>query len=500
MSSKVNRRPPKQALPTQPPHSLRPTILVIALIIVLGIAVRVPLLPQPGYLPDMQQFFMWAYQADRHGLASVYDRYEVDGQVQRLSNYPPLYLHVLRGIAKLYPLVAGRPLNEPVLRAMSLGEPGPGVAWGYVLFKLPAALADIATAVVLFICLRRRLSIRAAGAIGVLYALHPMAIHNSSAWGQVDAIHTLFMVLSLDAAARRRLPAMTAWAVLALLMKMQSIFIAPIWLVVAVMTCRALGAQAGRQIALSAVVAVVLIAAVVWPFGIGADSGPFDAYFKAVGYFPYVHMNGFSAWFLTNPIPGVPLTFNPYLRDDMPWVLGISARKIGLVATAATAILVAIVLWRRKCDSPGLRWAARLLPLAFFVLPTQIHERYLFPIIALWAWACESNRRWWVCWIVLSVCGFLNAVWVFPGPAGRPLADFLRAELHPGSVGPLVGICCALAMLVVLFVAILDLRFLPARSAPGNESAPALEDPARPGTMAPRPASGTRKTPASRPR
>ena len=52
---------------------------------------------------------------------------------------------------------------------------------------------------------------------------------------------------------------------------------------------------------------------------------------------------------------------------------------------------------------------ATILPLAFFLLPTQIHERYLLPAIGIWAWAASPSRRWWTGWIVIGA-GFARAV------------------------------------------------------------------------------------------
>ena len=50
--------------------------------------------------------------------------------------------------------------------------------------------------------------------------------------------------------------------------------------------------------------------------------------------------------------------------------------------------------------------------LAFFMLPTEIHENYLFPTIPLLALATVQERGAWRAWAILSVTWFFNLVFV----------------------------------------------------------------------------------------
>jgi len=475
-------------------------VVQLLLVALAATAIRLPWLTQPGYLIDQQQFFFWGYLAAEHGLSSVYDTYEMDGRTKRWCNYPPLYVHVLRVLAWSYPHVTGRAFDVDAVRAMSYGEDTPDARAGYALFKLPAVLADVLAAVLLTaMLLHARASPWAVWVVGLAYAVHPAVVHDSTIWGQVDAIHALLMVLSLAAALRRRLVAMTAWAVLALLAKPQALLLGPIWLVAFLVYCREANARAIlRQVLLCGLTAIVLVAVVAGPFSwplagplegpssglsaVGSTAGLYDAYFKAVGYYPYVHLNGFSLWFLANPLPGFALSFAPYLRDDVPWVLGLTARTLGMTALACVWLAVGVRLWRRRCDDASMRWAAAVLPLAFFLLPTQIHERYLVPALALGAWGYWGGWRWWVGWLVVGGCCWLNAVWVFPGPAESAMAHFAAEHLHGPTVGPGIGIVCSVAMLIVLVSWLLALRPSQPPEQDGQDRQQAREAVPSPGT------------------
>lgn len=429
----------------------RQTWAAPAIILLLGILTRAPLLARPGFPPDMQQFLHWAHISAQRGLAHVYDEYEIAGRKHRWCNYPPAYLHVLRGLAAIYPSLSGRPFDAALIRDASIGHVAPETRIAWMLFKLPATLADLATAILLYLALRRRNLPRTAWVVGVVYAVNPAVLFNSAVWGQVDAIHTLWMLLSLDAAARRRPAAMSVWAALALCTKPQSLLLAPLWL--AVLLCRfptndvaSIVKRVIRALAAGAITTAALLA----PFGLDALPGIRDAYTRAVGYYPVVHLNGFSAWFLANPInaPRLDQFATTYRRDDAPFMGGITPRDVGLCALAPAALFVFMRLRRRHCDDDSLRWAAFVLPLAFFVLPTQVHERYLFPAIALMAWGISPRACGWIAWLLVSAAAFANAAWSWPGPPDAPWISTLHAALY----GSWIGTSCALMLVLLLLV------------------------------------------------
>ena len=89
-----------------------------------------------------------------------------------------------------------------------------------------------------------------------------------------------------------------------------------------------------------------------------------------------------------------------------------SYRLIGLVLLFGIANgLLVWKAWNAK-DRRAMLVLAVFAGLAFFVLPTEIHENYLFPTIPLLALATVHERGAWRAWAILSVTWFFNLVFV----------------------------------------------------------------------------------------
>jgi len=123
--------------------------------------------------------------------------------------------------------------------------------------------------------------------------------------------------------------------------------------------------------------------------------------------------------------------------------LSLSWQLVGALLFAVAAV-VALISVARRDDLRGVLLASLVLAVAFFVLPTRVHERYLFPALALAAPLLLSGRSW--PWIYggLSLSFFANVYWVYtedwsfagprvlnPGIDGLPMpqSDLLTATL-----------------------------------------------------------------------
>lgn len=459
-------------------HPSRKIVAPVLAIVLTGIAVRVPFALKPGQAYDLGQFVTWSYLAQRDGMAAVYGERPrgerpPTSKVRRWSNYPPAYLYVLRGLAPLCPVLTGVPLDGDLIFKVFDVDESPGMSAVYLFYKSPAMLVDILTALLLFALLRRRCGSRVAIGLSLAYVLLPAVVHVSAYWGQVDAFHTLFMLLSVEAAVRRRCGLMGLWAALAILTKGQSAMIAPVWLAALWREFADADFKSAARRALACLAAALATTAlIVLPFLPDGRDGLLGAYFGAVGYYPYVHINAFNVWFIANPLPHVGADFSPYLRDDGIGGLGLTWRTTGLLALLVVWAYVFARMARRPTDEARFRWAVRVLPLAFFLFPTQIHERYIFPALALWIWACLPDRRWWACWLVLCFCTFVNILWVVPGTTNSPAVQWINETLHAPGVGAPIGVLCALALLAVflleLFRPVMDARRISRIDRAGN--------------------------------
>jgi len=446
--------PPPQTPPPSPPTTAAvrgPHVLAAITVLLLALAVRLPLLDTVGFHGDQLQFLAWAERVTNNRLASAYDP-RPDRPERRWCNYPPLYLYVLRGLGELYPTLVGRPLDASAVIAFGDARDPAFLNASSTVLKIPGIAADAVLAALLVLWLAPRWGLAAAVPLGALYAVIPGVLHDSAVWGQVDGLLALLMVVSLEMARRERPAAMAAFAAAALLMKAQAVVLLPVW-VAALWRYR----DRPTVLARAVVIAVLVAAAILLPF-VGALDGVIDAYAGAAGYYPYTHLNGFSIWFLLHPLerPHLDGMAAAYKPDDAPLALGLTPRVVGLAGVLVLWIASFVYMIRRNADAAALRAAALCLPIGFFLFATQMHERYLLPAVAIWAWGYQPTGRWRVCFLLLAICVSINVFWGWPGPHASGYAARLGEVLRRSPLGLAMGSWCAIALILLLADSILE--------------------------------------------
>jgi len=146
-------------------------------------------------------------------------------------------------------------------------------------------------------------------------------------------------------------------------------------------------------------------------------------------------------------------------------VLGsISYRTAGIALFGLVVAIVCLALMRRS-DAPARAESAAVLALAFFALPTQIHERYLFLALAFLVLRIASAPLVMLPYLLLVVTATLNIL--------GTLSGFAPAVYNYMSASQL-SLWLAAINLLVLAVLIVHL-LLAAWGAAGYNSAPAIE-------------------------
>jgi Gpi18-like mannosyltransferase len=443
-----------------PSAGCRPWIAGLG-VALLALLVRWPLLSEPGFIFDQTQFLVWSSMTRSAGLDVPY-ALRPDGSGKYWCNYPPGYVYVLRLLAAVYGHVSDRELDGSTIEGFMARDASPATRAAARLYKLPAVAADAALGLLLVLWLSGRIGLAWAVTVSSLYVLTPAVIHNSAVWGQIDAIPAVLVVASLEAARRRTVLWMSAFASLAMLTKPQTATMAPVWIAAAYCWAGWNWRRWAQAVGLIAALTVIMLLPFCRVLG-----GVWQAYAGAARYYPFTHLNGFSLWFLGNPLlePHLgdlsggrawpePLQYW-YLSDRQPWLLGISPRSWGFVAVGLVGLYTLAVLWRRRSDDRSLMWAARLLPLGFFVLSTQMHERYLFPAIAVWAWSAAPTRRWLGGWLVVALCATVNVLWSWAGPPEAPWVPSCDRLLHQTWLTAAPGVWCSLTLGVVFLATLL---------------------------------------------
>ena len=114
--------------------------------------------------------------------------------------------------------------------------------------------------------------------------------------------------------------------------------------------------------------------------------------------------------------------------------------------------VVGLAMLVRRDDRASILLAAAYLCLAFFILPTRVHERYLFPIFAFMPLLAILDRRYLAATLVLTVSTFvgLHAVLSTPFWATPNLEDFFFGPAFRSY--PVFLVCIVLTTGVFLFL------------------------------------------------
>lgn len=303
-------------------------------------AVRLLLFPLQGLQGDINTYQSWFSLAANNGIRPFYSLVD-------FCDYPPFNVYIF--------WVGGSLAN--VVSSF-------GVSIVYIVKLIPTVF-DVATSVLIFFFIRQQLPFKQSLAATALYAFNPAVILNVAVWGQFDAIYTLFLVLSLILALKSKPKFAAAAFAVGLLTKPQGIALAPLLVYV-------IYRKGGfRNLALSAGVFFATVFAVILPF---EWSNPVsflsNAYFGAYNRYEVTSVNAFNFWGL----------FGLWAPDGSFFLVGWA-----LFGVCAGLILYVLHMrWRVSGDWLAV-FCAFMLFFAFFMLPTRIHERYLFPALSVLA-------------------------------------------------------------------------------------------------------------------
>ena len=172
------------------------------------------------------------------------------------------------------------------------------------------------------------------------------------------------------------------------------------------------------------------------PFGITIP-GLLQQILETAGGYPYLTVNAYNPWALVSMDGAGLASSGTWIRDVAnpasptdPYfaLLGIPAVLVGGGVIVAAIATLMIVLWRRHDDRRALLVALAVMAVAFFVLPTRVHERYLYPFFALGAILLVLRPRWAAVYAVLAAANFANLYGIltlpfYDSPGIDPMLD-----------------------------------------------------------------------------
>jgi len=380
----------------------------LLVLLLFSLLIRVLLFPLPGYKNDLNTFASWFNTAAVHGPRVFY-------KVVSWCDYPPFNIYLFWVFGSL---------------AKQLSLSGTNLVY---LIKLLPNLFDTATAFLIFAFVRKRLDFKVSLLAAALYAFNPAVIFNAAVWGQYDAIYTFFLVLSLMLVFASK-PKLSAVAfTMGLLTKPQSIALAPL---IVFLIFRKHG---WRTLLTSLLVAAATIFVVIIPF---EWSNPItflsDIYFGAYRGYAYTTANAFNLWALGG-----------LWRPDAPILFTIGWIMFGVLVVFALYVL------HKRLDVSGevlILFSAFILFFGFFMLPTRIHERYLFPALSVLALMFPFSKKISLIYGALTFTCFANQAYVL---------HFLNSDQYIPPGDPVVWVVSLINLIVLLYALILmpkDLR------------------------------------------
>ena len=317
----------------------------------------------PSFGVDMGTWLGWAGRLSSLGFAKFYSD-------QTWTQYTPGFMYYLWAIGKV-----------GLVQEMAI--------------KIPSLFADISVGVLIY-SLLKKINSKLALASFFLYTLNPVVIFDSSVWGQIDGILTLFLFLSAYCLIEKRNFTLSVffWSV-AFLIKPQAIAILPVFLAAII-----LKKFKWREILIAIGVGVFSLFALSLPF---FPDNPLLGLPKLVismsKDYSYTSVNAFNIW-----------SWVGFWKPDTLKFLGLTLATWGVILFGFS-VLFATFSFRNKLGNKY-NWYLffAVLSLCFFVFPTRVHERYLFPFFAflLTSAGLSKSVNLFGIYIIASFASFLN--------------------------------------------------------------------------------------------
>ena len=379
----------------------------------LALACCLPWLAAPDPVGDLELSARWM-------------GFMMEGRFADLSyygcDYLPLNLATLWLLGPLVSLLGG-----------TYYDPLPAVT--RVIVKVPSLVALLVSVGLIYRWARLHGGVARAALLSALYVVAPPIWINVAWWGQVDVLLTLPMaaaVIWLDRWQGRG--SWLAWAT-ALLIKAQAIVLAPLMYAATLRRYGSRGLVEGMMLALGLIVALSTPLVL-----LGEGPGLYQTVVGSVGRFPQVTNRAYNLWWL--------VVGDQRVSDLTEWA-GVTYRTLGFLLVGSVALLVVLAVLRRPEPHTYLVGAATL-GLAFFTLPTQIHERYAFFALPFVLLAAVADLRLLVPYAVLVMNATINILGTM-GAFAPELLPLIRDSALPEVVA-WVNLATLAGLLVYLYV------------------------------------------------
>ena len=362
-----------------------------------------------GYEVDMNCFEAWSWRLNDLGAAAFYDD-------SVFCDYPPGYLWVLWVLGKLRAILGIR-------------TDGP-VTW--LLIKSVPIACDILCATLVYRLSRKRLGEVPSLLLGSFTAFNPAMLLDSAAWGQIDSVLILLLILCVAEAERGRWVTAIPLYFLSVLVKPQALLLGPVALIMIVAEA-VLHPNRGKalfRILLGVALGFALTALVALPFVWNRGGGPVSGlawltglYTRTMGYYNYATINACNLYEL--------LGMNWADLSGYPALVWVGRGVYAAVFGAAAAFYC--IARKRTGGRRQIYAICAMVLMVVYAFATKMHERYAMPAIVLLALAYAQDRdaRLLYSGLLLTLGLFLNCAMVLQN---EYLVDSMAVANHLASL------------------------------------------------------------------
>lgn len=333
-----------------------------------------------GNETDMNCFLLWSQSVFEGGLSKFY-------LSESFHDYPPGYMYILYVVGAIRALFSWTWDSKASI----------------VLTKLPAIIADMFTAYLIFKIASKRLKKSGAAFLSAVYLFCPMVILDSAVWGQTDSVFTVFMVLMCYLITEKKLiPSYFVFAI-GILIKPQSLFFTPVLIcgIIDWVFLEDFNWKKFFKNLLFGIAAILMIGVLMLPFGFSQALNQYTGTLKS---YEYATINAYNFWNM--------LGHNWASQYDK--LFGLQYKTWGTIAIILTVIISLIISFRCRKNAGKYYFIGGFVVTTVFMFAVRMHERYLFPamVMFLLAFAMRLRKEIYMLYTLVCTVAFYNAAHV----------------------------------------------------------------------------------------
>ena len=337
-------------------------VWVTALLAILGrVAIVAMYYGIDELIPDALLFRIWAQTVFEKGLPAVYSP-EIHAEHGPMLMY---FFYVFEAISQLFNTSGGSLLHT-------------------ILIKMPAMLAECSLGILIYYFSKDKIGKASAFFLSCFMFLSPAWVMDSSMWGQVDALYSLFIAISFILLFREKQIISALFFTMACLFKAQTLFVAPIFgmYYLLPMADKEKRRNALKTFLLSLGAGVVLFTLLVLPFKEKmTDIWIVDFFNRIMAVKPQNTNGAFNLFGLVggNCIP------------DTESFLFLTYRAWGYIFIGLICLASVFLCIKAKDKKMEFLLASFCVASIFFLAHTM-NERYILPALALLPFAYAQNK------------------------------------------------------------------------------------------------------------